>query len=1108
MLLNRLKAYTRLTTGLLAALVLLPASLAGQAPATLTGKVTTQSGDPVSQAMVAIPSMSLLTYTAPNGTYRLAVPGARVSTAQVEVTVRLIGFRMRSAMVTLASGGSLSQDFSLDADPFRLEEIVITGAGTEARGERLGTMVANVSATDVLRSNERNIVQALAGKVPNVLTNQQSGDAGASTSIQIRGAKSFGTSQPLIVVDGVPINNSSRNTAGSLQGAVSPNRASDINPDDIESVEILKGAAASSIYGASAGSAGAILITTKRGLAGRTTYSIRSTYQSNKPVQFIPLQTTYGVGAAGVSSNCAVINCSISASFFSYGPALPAGTPIYDHAREMYETGVTLDNTISMSGGTDRTTFYLSGGALVDNGFMTGDSDYWKRYTARFNGSHAIVDNLNVRVTGSYVQTKGRGNQRGNSLGGLLGALRTPPDFNNQQYLDPTTKLHRSWRFPMPGPTAVTNNRGFDNPFYFIHEAVSSAETGRFFGNIQASYQPLTWLTFNETVGADYNNDDRVEAFPISSSGGAVGGQDTRWQFYDRILDHTLTATANHEPSKNFHISGTVGQNLNETYYRNISVVGRTWIAPQPFKLSNTVSRETPDDAETRTRIEGYFFQANVDLLDQIFLQGRVRNDGNSRFGVNSQRAWYPGGSAAWSFTKALKLPEVLVNYGKLRVAYGETGQQPPIYQTQDIFSAGTFSDFNPGSILSPTQNGIGGLYTSASKGNPTIKPERVRELEAGFDLSMVRGRADITLTRYMSKSSDVVFAVGTPPSTGYTSQVLNAASLENKGWEATLNIRPIQTRGFTLEIGANWAKNRNLVTGLGAIDAQLSGAVLMPTAENCGPTALLPRCVIGFSSSFAGQATNAQVGYPLGVWRGVDFARCGRNLTTIGADNVGAACTGQADGTLYIAASGYPITDPNTRVVGDPQPDWTGGLSAEMNIKGVKVSAFVDTRQGGDVLNMTRASTYGYGTHKDTELRGTLHTFGSDWLCSNKTCDVFNGPVVGPGAGLAVPISEAWFTGLGSVGGPVTNRIEDGTNTRLREVSISYAVTGSWLRTLAGMRELDVKLSARNLKLWTNYSGFDPETNLGGAEAANRGIDWFNNPLARSFIVTVTLTH
>jgi TonB-linked SusC/RagA family outer membrane protein len=1098
-----------------AALVLVPALAGAQESVTITGRVTSESGEPLRQASVTIPSLNIIVYVNDDGNYRLVVPAGRVQGQQVAMSARMIGRRTQSSSVTLVPGATIERSFSLGADPLKLEEVVVTGAGMQSIAERLGTARASVSGETIQRSNETNVVQALAGKIPGVLTNQGSGDAGASTAIQIRGAKTFGTSQPLIIVDGVPTSNVTRGQA-ILQGAPSPNRASDINGADIESIEILKGAAATSIYGAAAGSAGAILITTKRGKAGRTQYSLRSSFQREKPVKTLPMQQFFGVGTGGVSSACVTVNCTISSGFFSWGPAIAAGTPVYDHSKEMFATGRVADNTLSMSGGNERTTFYLSGGALSDNGFIVGNKDYLKRYTVRFNGTHQILDKLTLGAGGSYVQTKGSGLDRGNSINGIgISALRQPPDFNARQYLDPVTGLHRSWRFPNPGPTAFTTGRGFDNPFYSLYENDLTGETGRFYGNLTTTWTPLPWLQVNHVLGADYNSDDRTYAYARSSSG-LNGGQIERWQFYDRIIDHNLTATGSWTVNPHATATITLGQNLDETYFRQVDVIGQTWIAPKPFKLANTVTRTVPSDSETRRRLSGYFAQATTDLFDQLFLQGRIRNDGNSAFGPGHQRAWYPGASAAWSFTKALRIPEKLITFGKLRIAYGESGQQPPLYATQDIFSTAAFADFNPASLQAPTLNGIGGLYAGGTRGNIDISPERVREVESGVDLSLINGHADFSLTHYSSRSSDVVFGVSLPPSTGYTAVNLNAGALTNKGWELTTSIRPIQRQDFSVEIGANWGRNKNVVTSLGAIDAQLDGIIPMPTAANCGPEAKVPRCQTGIGSAFGGQGTFVQIGYPLGVWRSTDFARCGRGLTIVsfaGINNdVGAACQGAPAGALYIAANGYPITDPNERAIGNPWPDWTGGLSAYVTIKGVELSAFLDHRSGGDVLNMTRSSMFQYGTHKDTEIRGQRRTFGTDMLCHNKTCAVLNGPVVGPGAGTSVVIGEGWFSagvlgaGQGATGGPITTRLEDATNTRLREISLGYSFTGAWVQRLAGTQQLDIKISGRNLKLWTDYTGFDPEVNLGGAQNANRGIDWFNAPLARAVVFTFGL--
>lgn len=1098
-----------------AALLLAPSAAHAQQPVTISGRITNEAGEPLRVANVSATALSITVYASADGTYKLVVPAGRVNGQDVTIVARQLGYRAQSAVVKLQSGATLSQNFKLVADPLKLDEVVITGAGTESLAERIGTARANVSAETIQKTNETNVIQALAGKVPGVVTNQGSGDPGASTAILIRGPKTFGTSQPVVIVDGVPMSNATRGQAV-LNGAPSPNRAADINPADIESIEVLKGAAATSIYGASAGSAGALVITTKRGKAGKTQYSLSSTYTNDQTVRTLPVQRMYGVGTNGTSTQCTTLNCSISSGFFSWGPAIAAGTPTYNHAAEIYETGHTVDNTLSMSGGNDRTVFYLSAGQLYQNGFIVSDNDYLKRYTLRFNGSHALFDRLTVSASGSYVQTKGGGVDRGNSINGLtLNALRQPPDFNAKQYLDTLNGLHRSWRFPNPGPTAFTTTRGFDNPFYAIYEDKLGGETGRFYGNVTTNWHPLTWLSVNHTLGADYNSDDRTYAYARSSSG-LAGGQLERWQFYDRIIDHNLTATGSWDMGRNLKTGLTLGQNLNETYFRQVDVLGQTWIAPKPFKLANTVTRTTPADGENRRRIEGYFGQASFDLYDQLFLQGKLRNDGSSAFGIGHQRAWYPGASVSWSFTKAIHLPESIVSFGKLRMAYGESGQQPPLYTTQDIFSTAVFADFSPASLQSPTLNGIGGLYPGGTRGNPNISPERVRELETGFDLNLFRGRSDISVTRYDSKSSDVIFGVSLPPTTGYTAVNLNAGKLTNKGWEIGSSIRPLQRKNFSMEFSGNWAKNTNIVTSLGAIDAQLDGTVPLPTKDNCGPEAKVPRCQTGIGNAFSGQATFLQVGLPFGVWRSTDFARCGRGLTKVSfagtTNDVGAACAGAPDGALYIAANGFPITDPTERAIGNPWPKWTGGLSGNVNFHGLELSAFLDHREGGDVLNMTRSSMDQYGTHKDTEIRGQTRTFGKDMLCYNKTCKVLNGPVVGPGANQPVVIGEGWFSagtlgaGQGATGGPITTRLEDGTFTRLREISLSYTFAGGWVQSLGGSRELDVKVSGRNLRLWSDYSGLDPETNLGGAQNSNRGIDFFNAPLSRSVVLSFSL--
>lgn len=1077
------------------AVALSPAASPAQEPATVSGRVTRDTGAPVGSANVRIPSLSVGTVTGEDGSYRLTVPASRIRAGQqVQVVASQVGLQQQSRGVTLTPGASLTQNFQLAVDPLQLEAIVVTGAGTESRAERLGTARASVSGESVTRTNESNVITALSGKVANIQTMQSSGEAGASTAVRIRGSKTFtGNGEPLIVVDGVPVSNTTYSTSrglngssgsgSALSGTVATNRAADINPEDIESIEILKGPAATSIYGASAGAGGAILITTKRGQTGRTNYSLRSSLQFDEVTQTLPMQRRFGVGTGGASTNCTAVNCSLpTGGFFSWGPELPAGTPTYDHSAELYETGRIFDNTLSVSGGSERTTFYLSGGALTQDGYIVSDNDRYNRYTVRLNGTHQLRDNLTLGGNASYAQTSASYVPRGNSVNGLLlGALRTPPEFNNKEYQ--LNGLHRSYRFPNPGPGSQLTNRGFDNPFYALYEGENTQQVGRVFGNVNAAWQALDWLRVNYTLGADFYGDDRLEGRPYQSSGSPVAGTVTRWQFSERILDHNLLATADYSLGSNLSGSVTAGQNLNETWFRQVYVVGNSLIAPTPLKLENTTDREIPTDDEQRRRLEGYFVQGTMDFADQVFLLGSLRNDGASSFGKDNQRAWYPKGSVAWSFTRTLGVPEDYLTFGKLRLAYGQSGNPPQVYQLQDIFSTATIADFSPGSLLQPIIGGVAALYTNSIRGNASLKPERISELETGVDLSLLQGRADLSFSYYNSDSKDVILNVPAASSTGYFSQPANAGHIKNKGLEATVNLRPFTRDNVAFELGFNWARNRNEVLNLGEGN---DSPVSYPFA----------------AASFTGSGTFAEIGQPLGIFRGFDFIRCGQSAdkVNVGATviDVAAACAGAPKGALYIGANGLPIADPDERVIGDPNPDWTGGMNAELRVRGVRLSAFVETRQGGETLNMTKSSLYQYGTHKDTEIRGQQVVFGRDWLPSPG--------IVGPGAGQATTIGQSWFSGNGGVAGPRAPFMEDASITRLREVSLAYTFDQPAVRRATGLGSIDVKVAGRNLYNWTDYTGYDPEPSVGGAVLANRGIDWFVNPLSRAWVMSVTL--
>jgi TonB-linked SusC/RagA family outer membrane protein len=1074
-----------LSTGGMAAL---PARVAAQEPVTLSGRVTA-GGQPIGYAEVVVPSLGLGASTRDDGRYAIVIPGARATAGQtITVVARRLGYKPSTMQVALHAG-VVEQDFALAPNPLQLGEIVVTGAGTMTEAQKLGSVRNSVDSFAIARSNESNVVQALAGKAPNLEVTQQSGDPGASSYIRIRGTRTLsGNGQPLFVVDGVPLDNSSFSTSnfnlnddlgsGQTDGTVTENRASDLNPNDIESVEILKGAAAGAIYGARAGQ-GVILITTKSGHAGPTRFSLKSSVSFDDINHHYPLQTTFGEGRGGVAPDTTLGgDCddpgSGSICSRSWGPALAPGSPIYDHANEAYTTGHIVENDLTISGGNDRTTFYLSGEQYYNNGIIVGNNDQYTRNTVRFRGSHRLADNLKVGANLSYADTRGSFIQRGNNVNGIqLSLLRSPPNFNNLPYLDPTYHLHRTYRFQHPGPGDIVADRGFDNPFYIINEQQNRSKVGRVFGNINAEYTAADWLKVTYTLGADYSNDERLEGCPISSSDVCFAGRVIEGKLVNYQIDHNLSATANYHLNDNMKGTVTLGQNLNSRNFRQLGNVGRTLITATPFKVSNTVSRDIPSDAQTIIHNEGYFGQYTLDMYDQLYLTAALRNDGSSTFGAQNRRSWFPKGSLAWTFTKVIG-ERPWLTFGKLRVAYGEAGQEPQPYLTSTTYLSNTIvSGISQGTGETPTQAGLGGLVQGAIKGADSLQPERTKEFETGFDLGLFRDKADLSLTFYNAKTQDVILL--TPVSaagTGFTLQASNAATFRNRGLEFSLNVRPLQRADYGWDLGFQWGQNRSRVLSLG-------GATFV---------------------SIGDFVTNvAEVGQELGVLRGIGFMRCGISAAGV-LPAFDAACGSAPHGALFIDASGFPVVDNDPRILANPNPRWTGSIRSGFRYKKLQLSGFIDIRHGGQIWNGTKGALWSYGTHMDTQTRGTMRTFGQGgW---------WDGPVAGPGAGTAVAIGESWYR-TGDAPCPFTGVdepcIENGGFVKLREVSLTYTLDAPWVMRTLGVSSVDIRVAGRNLHTWTKYTGYDPETSLGGALAPVTGVDYFNNPQTRSFVFTFT---
>jgi TonB-linked SusC/RagA family outer membrane protein len=971
----------------------------------ISGQVTDQNGDPLSLVTIYVDGTNLMTFSDSDGRYEIAIPAPQIDQGLRVLIAGLIGFRSGQESVMLL-GQDLTQDFALVLDPIGLEGIVAVGQGLTSSRRRLGSTVNSISAVDIELSRETNAIDALAGKAPNVVVTRSVGDPVGGTYINIRGFKTITSgNQPLFVVDGTPFDNSTVTPNGNdnyqFQGL--QNRGADINPDDIESIEILKGPAGSAIYG-SAGANGVVLITTKSGSqTGAVQANIRFAYTADNVTEFNDLQTSYGQGFGGEFVPTTV----------SWGPELDPTTPVYDHGAELFQTGSALDFNGTLSGGNNRTTYFASAGYFRNNGVMVGKNKL-DRFNLRVKASQQFLDNLNVSGNFAYTNQAGDALDQGSNLNGLLlGAFRTPPEFNNLPYIDPETGLHRSYRCEtgVQGPNCrfdPTVSRGFDNPFWSAFEILNPSSVNRTFGNARLDWEPFRWLNVSNIFGVDYWDDDQSWLLPKGSSGRAEGIAQLRTTD-NFILDNSLWVTASHGLGSSVFAKITVGQNLRQVDRSRQSTtgvdlpIGATTVQAAVDKLASQF--------ESRVRTVGFFAQLNFDIWDQLFVNGGLRYDGWNTFGGGKQWFPFPNGSVAWEFTQLLGGETGAFNFGKVRVAYGEAGQDPPVFSNVSAFEPNNFADRE-------------GTATEGSAANENIKPEVTREFEAGLDLAFIDSRLSLGVVWYDQKTKDAILDLPVPPSLGFEDAPTNGASFRNRGWEFQLGAVPFRGRTFTWEVDAHGGTIDSQVLDLvGAEEFSLGGFLNSSASlveDICGPSADEP-C-------------------PFGVIVGQDLVKFGRGLS---ADvdcesatpdaSIDEAFPGAPAGSLYIGCDGYPFQDPRRRVLGNPNPDWNGGIRNTFTIlENLRISALIDWRSGIDMWNGTKGAIFFYGTHAETE---EWHGDGQPW--------VFDG--FGPGAGQEVIRDAEWAifgNGSGFTGG-TQFFIERASFVKLRDVSIRYSLSG-----------------------------------------------------------------
>ena len=1054
------------------------------------GKITDERGIPLIGVNIIEDNITNGTTTDFDGLFTLIL-----QTENASLSFSYLGFKA----VTVEVGSKNIIDIVLLEDEESLDEIIVNALGFSKKKDNLGYASSTVKGDAVAKSGEANVLNALAGKSSGVRISRSSGDPGAGSFIQIRGLSSITrNSQPLIVLDGIPISNDVR--GNSDRGGVSQqSRLNDINPNDIETLTVLKGAAAAALWGTQA-LGGVINITTKTGkYNSKLSVSLKTTYSLDKINVRYPVQTKFGQGDNGIYNQRArdswgdLISDRLggnddfnTAGDFYVGQNGSVYYPVVNknshslfndsNFDQVFGDGYFLEKNLSLSGGTAKSTMFFSVSDLDQKGIVKNNSDY-RRSTVRFNAKTNFTEATSLKTSATYTRTASNRIRLGaNSSGLYLGLLRNPVDFDISGYRGdyyasdesaPIPNRHRSYREPIGADGTATYN----NPLWTINEQENKAKVDRFITNFEVMTAPKSWLTFIARAGVDHYSETKSGFItPGSASGAFIAGYIDQSTASNTMFNSDFIAKTIFDYKEIVDGNFLVGFNYN-TKSRNVNgVEGNGFIqfldvASGIRDIDNTlIENRVVGSSFGQERTAGLYSSLSFSVFDMFYVDSTIRVENASTFGENSDKPFvFPSTSLAWQFSQLDIFKEsTVLSFGKLRASYAEVGVQPARYNTSSIFVSPSYSDALGGSLNSGLF-GNGSFVPSTNRGNVALRPERKKEFELGTDLRFFKNKLSIGFTYFGNTTEDVLLEFPVANSTGYSSIYTNGASIENKGIEFDLGYKIINTNDISWSIDANFTKVKNEVTDLaGAESLNLGG--------------------------LAAVSSRAVEGQPLGVLWG---SRTLRN----------------EDGSIVFDEFGFPEQDQLEGVIGDPNPDWQGSVTNTFKYKNFRLSVLFETYQGADIYAGTKSVMRDLGTWYDTgkEVTATRNYFQSNGNIIN-IGETFRGNVADFGAG-PVALTENWYNGDGGFFGNGNDElyIEDGSWTRLREITLSYIWKSDWLRKSTSLKSVEFSVTGRNLFLWTKFEGNDPDTNLSGVSAA-RGIDYFNNPGTKSYLFSATL--
>lgn len=881
---------------------------------TVSGTVTSQGDNlPIPGVSVKIIGAAGGAITGSDGKYSVSVP-ANATALQFS----FIGYVSQNRPIT--SSGVIN--VALVGDSQGLNEVVVTALGIRREKKALGFAVTEVKGESLANVGNQNVLNSMNGKVAGVQVISSGGSPGQAARIVIRGGnKSLtGNNEPLFVIDGVPISNANdgSSSATEVEGVGSPNRSADVNPEDIETMTILKGSAAAVLYG-NRGSNGVVLITTKSGKAskGKPVISFNSNFAVDNAIQMPDFQTEFAQGTAGVYQE------GVSRSFgpritgqevYSNAAGKNVNLQVFDPRKDFLRTGTLINTNLSIAQSTEKGDFYLSAGQSKQNSIVPNQG--FNKANVRLNVTNKLTEKLTVGINVGYTRSWGDlaslGQSGSNPFFALFGM---PVSWNLKGY-----------GYETPGGKQINFRGGaFDNPLWTVNKNFNNTQTDRLTGAVNASYKATDWLDFTYRLGNDYYNDDSKSFFDIGT-GGNPNGALTNTHTFRQELTSTFLININKKLSDDFNFSATLGQDYNQRKAHIQQQIGTALSLPG-YATMNNVAAFSPDFEEiSLRRTIGAFADLKLDYKNFLFLNLTGRNEWSSTLPVNNRTYFYPGVNTAFVFNEVLGINPDILSFGKIRAGYAQTTRDANPYQIYNTYAKSVFGDGFTDGIEFPFGSTPGFTVSDLIR-NANLKPEKTKELEFGAELRFLKNRIGLDVTYFANKNTDGIVSVDISPAAGAANAVLNAGQTRARGIEIGLNASPVRNDNFSWDINVTFSRIRSKVLEtFPGIDKLYLG---------------------GFSGN---PAIYAVKGERYGSIIGTGYAR-------------------DEQGKVLTDDDGLPTFVDGVNL-GHIEADWTGGVRNSFKYKGIGLDVLIDTRQGGFLYNGTEESLDFYGVSAATADR------------------------------------------------------------------------------------------------------------------------------------------